>query len=160
MRSLWRWADWGLLTTLVSSTSDLPLWPLSLITLDFLFIPESSPNIELTQTVFFSSRWDRLADEPAPRCHRGCVRTSEVCETGPAEVWASPGTLLRHPEEEHRAVQQLCFPLRLSSRPLTRSLHLCTSLYRVTTPTSLCYCLSLFIVCVGIISEDLLWAVT
>lgn len=76
----------------------------------------SSRNCFAWQLVFLVfPRWDCPADEPAPCRYSYCLRTSEVCQTGPATVWTSPGSLLWHPEEKHRAVQQLCFPLCLSS---------------------------------------------
>lgn len=67
-----------------------------------------------------SLRWDRPADEPAPCCHCCCMRTPQVCQTGPASVWTTPGPLLWHPEEKHWAVQQLCFPLCLSFSAASR----------------------------------------
>lgn len=121
-----------------------------------------------------SPRWDRLADEPTPCCHCCCMRTPKVCQTGPAAVRASPGSLLWHPEEKHWAVQQLCFPLCLSlehSDPLFLygRVHQCTyawfsyfySLFyicyhtHITLHRSLQYiCYSFFFVCVCMYLKD------
>lgn len=88
----------------------------------------SSWNCFAWQLVFLVfPRWDCPADEPAPCRYSYCLWTPEVCQTGPATVWTSPGSLLWHPEEKHRAVQQLCFPLCLSSLQST-SAHLCHTL--------------------------------
>lgn len=135
-RSLWRSADLDHQITLVSRHTEPNMF--SLLPVSYLcclltcrcivciktFISNkhktpqttSSRNCFAWQLVFLVfPRWDCFADEPAPCRYSYCLRTPEVRQTGPATVWTSPGSLLWHPEEKHRAVQQLCFPLCLSS---------------------------------------------
>lgn len=92
-----------------------------------------------------SPRWDCPADEPAPCCYCCRVWTPQVCQTGPAEVRASVGSLLWHLEEKHRAVQQLCFRLCLSLSTGTSSLFITGSPAPATCFIFLFFCISCFL---------------
>ena len=59
-------------------------------------------------------RGDCAAAEPAPGGHRGGPRAPQVRQAGPAPLRARAGPLLRDPQEEHPALQQLHLPHRLS----------------------------------------------
>ena len=58
-------------------------------------------------------RGDRAHAGQAPRRHRHRRGPPQVRQARQGQVREGPGALLRHPEEEHPSVQQLCVPVCL-----------------------------------------------
>lgn len=69
-------------------------------------------------TTLSPPRGDRTAAEPAPGGHRSGPGAPQVRQAGPAPLRACAGPLLRDPQEEHPALQQLHLPHRLSPAAL------------------------------------------
>ena len=85
------------------------------------------------------SRWDRSADEPPTRRHRGRPRPTEVREAGPTSLRARPGPLFGHSQTQHPTVQQLRLAVCLKGRlslSFSLSLSLFLSLFLLSTHPS------------------------
>lgn len=84
-------------------------------------------NSSMLRRVGVCCRWNRSADEPTSRRHRGGSRAFEVRQARPTSLWACPGSVFRYSQTQHPTVQQLCLAVCLKEH-VPPSLSLCLSL--------------------------------